>query len=329
MGGKMRRRELLTLLGGATATWPLLARAQQPRLPIIGYVNLGAEASTAELAGFRKGLAEMGYVEGRNVAVEYRWAQNESDRLPGLIADLIRRRVAVIVAPGNLSALAAKAATATIPVVFATGGDPVANGFVPSLNRPGGNLTGVTSLAVEVGPKRFGLLHELLPQATRFALLVNQTSPNSEALTRDAQTAAASIGRQVTIFAASNSKEIDAAFAGMARERTDALVVNPNGFLDSRRVQIVTLAAVHHLPALYGDRRIAEIGGLMSCGIDNAYESYQTGLYAGRILKGEKPGDLPVIRASKFEFVLNLQTARSIGLDVPPSIVAIADEVIE
>jgi putative ABC transport system substrate-binding protein len=326
----MRRRELITLLGGAAAAWPLVARAQQPRLPVIGYVNLLApEASVGSLAGFRKGLAEMGYVEGRNVAVEYRWAQNGRDRLPELIADLIRRQVVVIVAPGNLAAFAAKAATTKIPVIFTTGGDPVENGFVPSLNRPGGNLTGITSLAVEVGPKRFGLLHELLPQATRFAVLVNQTSANSEALARDAQTAAASIGRQVRILAASNSKEIDAAFAEMAKERTDALVVNPNGFLDSRRVQIVTLAAAHHLPAIYGDRLIAEIGGLMSYGADNAYQYYQTGLYAGRILKGEKPGEMPVMRASKFEFIINLQTARSIGVDVPPSLVAIADEVIE
>jgi putative ABC transport system substrate-binding protein len=326
----MRRREFITLLGGATAAWPLLARAQQPTLPVIGYVNLLApETSIGSLAAFRKGLAEMGYVEGRNVAVEYRWAQNESDRLPELIADLIRRRVAVIVAPGNAAAFAAKAATTTIPVVFETGGDPVENGLVPNLNRPGGNLTGITNLGVEVGPKRFGLLHELLPPATRFAVLVNQTSPNSEALTRDAQAAAASIGRQVSVLAASNSKEIDAAFATMAQERTDALVVNGNAFLNSRRVQIVTLAAVHHLPAIYGDRSIAEIGGLMSYGTDNAYHYYQTGLYAGRILKGEKPGDLPVIRASKFELVLNLQTARSIGVEVPPSLVAIADEVIE
>jgi putative tryptophan/tyrosine transport system substrate-binding protein len=324
----MRRREFITLLGGAAA-WPLAARAQQPAMPVIGYVNLlTPEASATNLAGFRRGLGETGYVEGKNVVIEYRWAQGDFGRLPQLLADLVRRQVAVIAATGYAAASAAKAATATIPVVFGTGGDPVDAGLVASLN-PGGNVTGVTSMGVEVAPKRFGLLHELSPQAARFAVLINSTSPNSEALIRDARAAAVAIGRQIEILAANSSREIDKAFTDLVQKRADALLVSPNNFLDSRRVQIVTLAALHRLPAIYGDRRYAEVGGLMSYGTSDSYSAYQVGIYTGRILKGEKPADLPVMRASKFEFIINLQTARTLGIEVPPGLLAVADEVIE
>jgi putative ABC transport system substrate-binding protein len=325
-----RRREFITLLGGAAATWPLVARAQQTAMPVIGYANLlTPDATATNLAGFRKGLGEMGYVEGNNIVIEYRWAQNDFGRLPELLADLVHRQVAVIVAPGYGAAFAAKAATATIPVVFATGGNPVDTGLVASLNRPGGNLTGITNMGVEAAPRRFGLLHDLLPRSQRFAVLINQTSPNSETLIREAHAAGAAIGRAIEILAASNNIEVDKAFDDLLQKRADALLVSPNNFLDSRRVQIVTLAALHRLPTIYGDRRYAEIGGLMSYGTNITELSRQAGIYTGRILKGAKPADLPVIQSSKFEFVLNLQTAKSLGLTVPPSLVAIADEVIE
>jgi len=325
----MRRRQFLAGLG-STATWPLAARAQQPAVPVIGYANLlTPEATATSLAGFRKGLGETGYVEGNNIVIEYRWAQNDFGRLPELLADLVHRQVAVIVAPGYGAAFAAKAATATIPVVFTTGGNPVDTGLVASLNRLGGNLTGITNMGVEAAPRRFGLLHDLLPRSERFAVLINQTSPNSEALIREADTAGGTIGREIEILAASNNREIDKAFDDLLQKRADALLVSPNNFLDSRRVQIVTLAALHRLPAIYGDRRFAEIGGLMSYGTNSTDLYRQAGIYVGRILKGAKPADLPVIQSSKFEFVLNLQTAKSLGLTVPPSLLAIADEVIE
>ena len=323
------RREFITLLGSA-ATWPVAAHAQQGAMPVIGYANLlTPDATATNLAGFRKGLGEMGYVEGNNIVIEYRWAQNDFSRLPELLADLAHRQVAVIVAPGYGAAFAAKAATTTIPVVFATGGNPVDAGLVASVNRPGGNLTGITNMGVEVAPKRFGLLHDLLPRSERFAVLINQTSPNSEALISEAHAAGVAIGREIEILAASNNREVDRAFDGLLQKRADALLVSPNNFLDSRRVQIVTLAALHRLPAIYGDRRYAEIGGLMSFGTNTTDLYRQAGIYTGRILKGAKPADLPVIQSAKFEFVLNLHTAKSLGLTVPPSLVAIADEVIE
>jgi putative tryptophan/tyrosine transport system substrate-binding protein len=325
----IRRRDFITLLGGAAA-WPLTARAEQRGMPLIGFVNLlSAESNNANLAAFHKGLGEMGLVEGRNVTVEYRWAEGDFARLPGLVTDLIGRGTAVIYASGYGAAFAAKNATTAIPVVFGTGGDPVATGLVASLNRPGGNLTGITNMALEVAPKRFGLLHELLPQARRFAVLVNPTSPNTEALIREAEAGAAAIGGQIEIMSASKNREIDAAFDELSQKRAEALLVSPNNFLDSRRVQIVTLAALHRLPAIYGDHRYAELGGLMSYGTSDSYAAYQAGIYVGRILKGEKPADLPVMRSSKFELVINLQTARAFGLEVPPTLLATADEVIE
>jgi putative ABC transport system substrate-binding protein len=324
----MKRRDFITLLGGAAAAWPLPARAQRPA--VIGYLNLGSpEANARILAGFRRGLSENGYVEGKNLTIEYRWAQNDFGRLPELANDLVRRQVAAIVTNGYSSAFAAKAATTTIPVVFGTGGDPVGVGLVASLNRPSGNLTGVTSLGAEVEPKRFGLLHDLLPQATRFAVLVNPTSPNTDALSRSAQAAAAAIGRQVDILGASNSRELEVAFADLQKKGTEALLVSPNNFLSSRRSQIVTLAALNRLPAIYPDHSFTEIGGLMSYGTDDSYGAYQCGIYAARILKGAKPADLPVIQSSKFEFVINLATARAMELAVPGDLLSIADEVIE
>jgi putative ABC transport system substrate-binding protein len=324
----MRRRDFITLLGGAAAAWPVAAWGQRPT--VIGYLNLGSpEANTRRLAGFRRGLTETGYVEGKNLTIEYRWAQDDFGRLPELADDLVRRQVAAIVTYGYSSAFAAKAATTTIPIVFGTGGDPVGAGLVASLNRPGGNLTGVTTLSAEVEPKRFGLLHDLLPQASRFAVLVNPTSPNTSALSRGAQAAAAAIGRQVDVLGASNSREVEAAFADLQRKGTEALLVSANNFLNSRRSQIVTLAALHRLPAIYGDRSFTEIGGLMSYGTDDSYGAYQGGLYAGRILKGAKPADLPVIQSSKFEFIINLATARAMDLGVPGDLLSIADQVIE
>jgi putative ABC transport system substrate-binding protein len=325
----MKRREFITLLSGAAA-WPLAARAQQRALPVIGFVGLGApQPNEAGDAAFRKGLAEQGYVEGRNVLIEYRFAQYAFDRLPELAADLVRRQVAVICAPGVSTAFAAKAATNSIPIVFFTSGDPVENGLVASLNRPGGNLTGVTALGFEVAPKRIGLLRELLPRAERFAVLVNPTSPYSDPLIKDAKAAAASIGGQIEILNANSSREIDAAFAELSEKRADALLVSPNTFLNSRLMQIVMLAALHRLPAIYADRRFAEIGGLMSYGTDNADQIRQVGVLVGRILKGEKPSNLPVQQPTKFELVINNKTAKALGLLVPATLLAVADEVIE
>jgi putative tryptophan/tyrosine transport system substrate-binding protein len=327
---RMRRREFITLLGGAAAAWRHAVRAQQPALPTIGFITLGSqEASASFLAGFRTGLGETGHIEGRNVVIEYRFARNESDRLAEWMADYVRRRVAVIVASGYLAAFAAKAATTTIPVVFGTGGNPVQTGLVSSLNRPGGNLTGATTLAAELGAKRLGLLHELIPSATRFAVLINPTSPNAELLTTEAQTASAALRMPVDILTASNIQEIDNAFASLAQSRPAALVINGNTLFNNRRVQIVTLATYHRIPTMFENRASAQEGGLMSYGaIRNDYER-QIGIYAGRILKGEKAADLPVVQGAKFEFVINLRTARTLGITVPPTLLAIADEVIE
>ena len=331
MTAKMKRREFITLLGAGAAAWPLAARAQQPAMPVIGYLYSGAsETSAPWTAAFRQGLSELGFHEGRNVAIEFRWANNETGRLPELAADLVHRRVAVVVAPGTAaSVLAAKAATTTIPIVFRTGGDPVELGFVTSLNRPGGNVTGVGAMSLETGSKRLGLLRELLPSATRFAALINPDDPNVGHLTKDLQAAAATIRRDVEMFGASNSREIDVAFANLARKRPDALLVSSQGLFSNRRVQIVTHATRQGLPGMYFVREFVEAGGLMSYGSSTSEQFRLTGVYTGRILKGEKPADLPVLRASKFEFIINLQTAKVFGLDIPTSLLARADEVIE
>jgi ABC-type uncharacterized transport system substrate-binding protein len=326
----MKRREFITLLGAAAA-WPLAARAQQPAIPVIGFVYPGVpELSAGIVAAFRKGLNETGFVEGRNVTIEFRFGYNDNARLPELMADLVNRRVALIATPGSTpSALAAKAATTAIPIVFGIGPDPVEIGLVASLNRPGGNITGVSSLNAELGAKRLGLLHELLPSAARFAILVNPNNRNVESLTRDSQATASVIGRQVEVVAASSTRDINAVFVNLRQKGADALLVSPDPLLDSRRVQLVTLAAYHRLPTMYSFRENVEIGGLMSYGSSAADRDRQVGIYAGRILKGEKPADLPVLRAAKFEFVFNMQTATVLGLDVPSTLLARADEVIE
>jgi putative ABC transport system substrate-binding protein len=326
----MQRRSFLTLLGASAAAWPLGARAQQAAIPVVGYLNYGAPEPNANLvAAFRKGLSEAGYIEGRNVVIEYRWANDNADRLPELAADLVRRRVAVIVAAQGTAAVPAKSATATIPIVFNTAGDPVEIGLVASLNRPGGNITGVITMGNEVAAKRLGLLHELLPKAVRFAALFNPTSPYVDSLIADARAAAATIGGQLDVYAASTSRDIEALFASLQQKPVDALMISPNSFYNNRRVQLVTLTTRHALPAIFTNREDAEIGGLMSYGSNTADNHRLVGLYTARILKGEKPADLPVMRASKFEFVINLTTAKAFQIEVPPTLLAIADEVIE
>jgi ABC-type uncharacterized transport system substrate-binding protein len=325
------RREFITLLCGAAAVWPGAARAQQPAMPVVGYLYPGSpEPNANNAAAFRKGLSDAGYVEGRNVAIEYRFAHNELARLPELAADLVRRRVAVIATPGGIAApLAAKAATTTIPIVFTMGADPVQLGLVASLNRPGGNVTGISSMNTELGAKRLGLLHELLPRAARFAALLNPNSSPGDTVFADLQGAAASIGRQIEGFYVSSNLEIDTAFASLVQKRADALLVSPYALLVNRRVQLVALAAHYRLPAIYAFREHVEIGGLMSYGSSATDRDRQAGIYTGRVLKGEKPADLPVMRAVKFEFVLNLHTAKLLGIEVPPGLLALADEVIE
>jgi putative ABC transport system substrate-binding protein len=324
----MNRRDLITLLGGAAA-WPVAARAQQPAVPVIGLLDAAsAPERTEELAAFRHSLADFGYVEGQNVVIEYRWAEGQYERLPDLAADLIRRRVSVIATPGTTAAaLAAKAATMTIPIVFGVGGDPVKLGLVASLNRPGGNATGVNFRTNELTAKRLQLLLELVPAAKRIALLLNPTDPINESSLRDVETAA--IGQQVLAFEAATGREIDTAFESLAREKVDALFVTGGAFFGARRVQFAVLAARYAVPATYSQRVFPEAGGLMSYGTLIADTFRQVGLYAAHILKGAKPADLPVMQPTKFELVINLNTARALRLNVPPSLLAIADDVIE
>ena len=328
----MRRREFVSLFGGVAAAWPLGARAQQPAIPVIGFLNSGSsEAYQDRLRGFRQGLKDTGYSEGENVVVEYRWADNQTDRLSVLAAELVRRRVAVITAAGGpAAALAAKAATTTIPIVFSAAEDPVRLGLVDSVARPGGNLTGVNLAIGELTAKRLGLLHELMPGAARIAVLVNPANvANAEATLRDVEPAAHAMGLQIQILKASTSREIEAAFATFVHERPDALFVGNDAFLTSRRVQVVHLATLHKIPATYTSRENAEAGGLMSYGVNMTDALRQLGAYAGRILKGARPGDLPVVQSSKFELVINAVTARMLGITVSPSLLARADEVIE
>jgi len=323
-----RRREFITLLGGAAA-WPLAARAQQPAMPVIGYLSgRTPEESADDAAAFRQGLNEMDYIVGRNVAIEYRWAEGQYDRLPALVADLIAHKVTVLSVFGPPTALAAKAATVTIPIVFDVGVDPVDIGLVASLNRPGGNLTGMTLLTASLGAKRVGLLRELIPKADLMAVLVNTTS---EGMTqaKDVQDAARKAGLRAIVLNAATDADIDAAFATLSRQRIGGLMVGGDQFLDTRRDRIVALAARHSMPTIYHRRDFVVGGGLMSYGTSIADVYRQVGVYTGRILKGEKPADLPVLQPTKFELVINLRTARALGLTIPPGILAIADEVIE
>jgi putative tryptophan/tyrosine transport system substrate-binding protein len=328
----MKRREFITLLGGTAVGWPLAASAQQPAMPVVGFIHVGpADAIAHFVAAFRKGLNEAGYAEGQNVAVEYHQVGSQYDRLQAVIADLVHRQVAVIVTPGGaIHALAAKAATATIPIVFSIGEDPVQFGLVTSLARPGGNATGINSFSREVVTKRLRLLNDLVPKAARIAVLVNPiNTATAEPTIRDVHEAATTIGLKIQILNAATIDEIDATFATLARERPDALYVAPDAFFTSRRSQFATLTARDRIPAAYSQREFVSAGGLMSYGTDTPDMFRQMGVYTAKILKGAKPADLPVVQATKFELVINLKTVEALGLTVPPSLLAIADEVIE
>src|SRR5262245_12322014 len=325
----MTRRKFITVLGAA-ATSPLAARAQQPAMPVIGFLDSQTRTfADVVLPAFRQGLKDNGYVEGENIAIEYRWAENQIDRLPALAADLVRRGVALIVAGAPPAALAAKAATSTIPIVFGVGDDPVKIGLVTSLARPGGNLTGINFFSSELAAKRMELLREMVPAAARVAVLGDPTFPLTEFQVRDAETAARAMGLQVQVLSVSTSREINAAFGNFVRERPDVLFVGTGPFLVSRRVQLTQLATRHAVPAIYSGRQYTEAGGLMSYGTSLTDAYRQMGIYTGRILKGVKPADLPVIQSTKFELVINAETARMLDLTVPPSLLSIADEVIE
>jgi ABC-type uncharacterized transport system substrate-binding protein len=328
----VKRREFITLLGGgAAAAWPLAARAQQAAVPVIGFLDTRSPDTIGDrLRGFRQGLKETGFAEHDNVTIVYRWAEGQYDRLPVLAADLVRRQVAVIVSGGGIPpALAVKAATTTIPIVFAVPQDPASIGLVASLARPGENLTGVNFFTTELAAKRLGLLRELVPGAARVAVLVNPANPNTEVTLKEVEAAARSMGLQLQVFNASTSQEIDAVFATIGRERPDGIFLGGDSFFIVRRVQLTNLTVRHAIPAAFSQREFTEVGGLISYGskISDAYR--QVGVYTGRILKGAKPADLPVVQSSKFELIINAQTARMLGLNVPPSLLALADEVIE
>jgi putative tryptophan/tyrosine transport system substrate-binding protein len=328
----MGRREFVALLGGAAVAWPLAARAQQAAMPVIGFLGAGAfDNYVLYLAAFRKGLAEIGFVEGQNVAIEYRWAEGQYERMTQLAADLVRRKVAVIAVPGSPpGARAAKAATSTIPIVFSVGDDPVRSGLVASISRPGGNATGINFFTGEVVAKRLALLHELLPGAARVAAFINPADASrAEALREEVEVAARTVGMQLQILNPSTNREIDAAFSALVRERTDALFVGPDAFYNSRRVQLANMAARHVIPTAFAVREYVDAGGLMSYGTSLTDMYREVGAYCGRILKGAKPSDLPVLQSTKFELVINAQTARMLGITVPPSLLARADEVIE
>ena len=328
----MRRREFITLLGGAAVAWPLAARAQQPAMPVVGFLGPGSlETYVLYLAAFRKGLGETGFVEGQNVAIEYRWAEGHYDRMMDLAADLVRRKVSVIAVPGSPpGARAAKAATSTIPIVFSVGEDPVKLGLVASIGRPEGNATGINFFIGEVVAKRLALLQELVPRAIRVGAFINPSdAPRAEVLRTEVQAAASDLGMQLQILSPSTSREIDAAFDALVRERVDALFVGPDAFFNTRRVQLANMAARHAIPTASAVREYVDAGGLMSYGTSLADMYRQVGVYTGRILKGAKPADLPVVQSTKFELVINHQTARMLGVTVPPMLLARADEVIE
>jgi putative tryptophan/tyrosine transport system substrate-binding protein len=327
----MKRRTFITLLGGAAAVWPLAARAQQPTMPVIGLLSPGSPSESADLPrALRQGLKEAGYVEGENVAIEDRWAEDQIEELPAMADELVRRPVAVILAIGHDAAFAAKAATTTIPIVFLAGEDPVKVGLVASLSRPGGNATGINFFVAELVPKRLELLGELVPGTVRVAVLANPPSnATTEAILRGVEVGARTLGLRIQVLHAGTSREIESAFASLARERPDALFISPGPFFTSRRVQIVQLATHHRIPTTYAHRQFAEVGGLMSYGASLTDSWRQIGAYAGRILKGAKVADMPVVQSSKFELVINHPTARMLGLTVPPSLLTTADEVIE
>jgi putative ABC transport system substrate-binding protein len=327
----MKRREFITLIGGAAAAWPLVARAQRAAMPVIGVLHLGSpEANANVMAAFRQGLAEAGYVDGRNVAIEYRWAYDDVDRLPHLAADLVRRRVALIATPGSLAAVrAAKAATTSIPIVFNTGGDPVEAGLVASLNKPGGNITGVSYMNVQLGAKRLGMLRELVPKSTRFGLLVASSSPFADAVVADLQAAAVTLDVILEVVTVVANNDIVPAVGSFAQKGVGAFLNNPDQLFYDHRTQLLMLAARYRLPTIYPAREWAEAGGLMSYGSSFVEQHRQAGIYAGRVLKGEKPADLPILRATKFELVINLQTAKALDIDIPSTLLARADEVIE
>jgi len=326
----MKRREFIALLGGTAISSPLAAHAQQSALPVVGFLNSASADGYANLAAaFRQGLKETGYVDGQNVAIEYRWADGHYDRLPAMVADLVRRRVSVIAATSTPANLAAKTATNTIPIVFTAGGDPVQLGLVASLNRPGGNVTGVTVLAQELAPKRVELAHELVPTATLIGLLVNPKNPTAEALTRASQAAAATLGLQLDVLQAGTESEVDDAFATLAKKRAGALVIMGDTFFTDQHKRLATLAIRHLMPVIYEFHQFAEAGGLMGYG-GSFTDSYRlAGIYTGRILKGEKPADLPVQQSTKVELIINLKTAKALGLTVPLSLLGRADELIE